>query len=691
MTGSTKRRQIRRVAHVAAISLIASVLLPAMATATPPRNEPVPSRTAGASRPQLSFANAGTQTVFGTAYQRALRNLLDVNTVVYDPGVYNQSGLMTDPPGTFIRAGGGYPQPWTRDGSVNPWNAASQLEPDVAKNTLWSNVRRQSDGQLIVVQDDQWWDQVVWVTAAWNHYLVTGDRGFLTDAYETAINTLNLRKSRNYNASYGLFEGPSFFNDGIAGYPAPPADATDSRGSGVLQYPTSDTMMTLSTNALYYEAYRTATAMGQALGKPAADVTPLEAAASELKAKINQHFWIPDKGRYGYLIHNGDSMSGTLDESEEGTGLSFAVLFGIADAAQSDLIMKNTDIQPWGIVDVYPHFARYDDAHPGRHNVSVWPLVQGFWASAAARTGAQTRFSDEVSRLAKLADSNSGFWEIYNAGSGIVDGGWQSGFHWGSQPDQTWSATAYLRMIYDGVFGMRFTPEGLAFRPTLPTGWGDTSLTGVAYRSATLDIHLHGSGNIIRSFQLDGVSTKNYSVPTALTGRHTIDVMLTGGVNADRDHDGIPDAGDRCPDVAGSRTYAGCPDPGKLEAEDAITDGGAKVNDNHTGYSGRGFLDGIWNPGASATFNVNVTSASARQYDVTLRYANANASPRTLSMYINGTKVRQISFSPLRDWDTWSTESETVTLNARSNTITYRWDDGDSGRVNLDRVSVSPR
>jgi hypothetical protein len=27
-----------------------------------------------------------------------------------------------------VRAGGGYPQPWTRDASVNSWNATSLLD-----------------------------------------------------------------------------------------------------------------------------------------------------------------------------------------------------------------------------------------------------------------------------------------------------------------------------------------------------------------------------------------------------------------------------------------------------------------------------------------------------------------------------------------------------------------------------------
>ncbi|HEV2641046.1 MAG TPA: hypothetical protein VGX23_38380, partial [Actinocrinis sp.] len=81
----------------------------------------------GVSSPTLTFANATAQSTLGTAYNLAIKNLLTTNTVPYDASTYNTSGLMQSPPGTFIRAGGGYSQPWTRDASVNSWNAASLL------------------------------------------------------------------------------------------------------------------------------------------------------------------------------------------------------------------------------------------------------------------------------------------------------------------------------------------------------------------------------------------------------------------------------------------------------------------------------------------------------------------------------------------------------------------------------------
>jgi hypothetical protein len=82
-------------------------------------------------------------------------------------------------------------------------------------------VDRDGSGRLRVQQDEQTWDQVVSVVAAWNHDLVTGDREFLRSADEATRNTLRIRASavsHTLDPVHGLFTGPSFFNDGIAGY-----------------------------------------------------------------------------------------------------------------------------------------------------------------------------------------------------------------------------------------------------------------------------------------------------------------------------------------------------------------------------------------------------------------------------------------------------------------------------------------
>ncbi len=125
------------------------------------------------------------------------------------------------------------------------------------------------------------------------------------------------------------------------------------------------------------------------------------------------------------------------------------------------------------------------------------------------------------------------------------------------------------------------------------------------------------------------------------------------------------------------------------EAESATLSGGCVKQTDHTGYTGTGFVGGYTdgNKGNAATqFTVN--AAAAGNYNVTLRYANGNGSTKTLSLYVNNTKIKQISLNATANWDSWGTQTETVALNQGSNTIRYKFDSADSGNVNVDNISV---
>ncbi|MFE2750514.1 family 16 glycoside hydrolase [Actinosynnema sp. NPDC059335] len=128
-----------------------------------------------------------------------------------------------------------------------------------------------------------------------------------------------------------------------------------------------------------------------------------------------------------------------------------------------------------------------------------------------------------------------------------------------------------------------------------------------------------------------------------------------------------------------------------LEAESAALSGGAGVNTDHTGYSGAGFVDGYGTQGATTRFAVNASAAGA--HTVGLRYSNGpnpSSGTKTVSVHVNGAKVRQVALADTGNWDTWATHTESLTLRAGANTIAYRVDSGDIGHVNLDYLTVTP-
>ena len=160
-------------------------------------------------RPELKYSKKSKDLKkISSCYKLALTNLLDHNIIKVVRSKYNRSKLFTGVPSRIIRAGGNYQTPWTRDAAINTYNAANLLAPNESLNTLWSVISKYKN-KLVIQQDNQWWDQVIWIEAIWEHYLVTGNYDILEPAFEIATQTLKLRKKNNFNSKYCLYGGPA--------------------------------------------------------------------------------------------------------------------------------------------------------------------------------------------------------------------------------------------------------------------------------------------------------------------------------------------------------------------------------------------------------------------------------------------------------------------------------------------------
>ncbi|MFG1702124.1 CBM35 domain-containing protein [Nonomuraea sp. M3C6] len=127
----------------------------------------------------------------------------------------------------------------------------------------------------------------------------------------------------------------------------------------------------------------------------------------------------------------------------------------------------------------------------------------------------------------------------------------------------------------------------------------------------------------------------------------------------------------------------------QYEAESAALSGGAVVNTEHSGYTGTGFVAGYTDGNKGNAATTFAVSAQAGAATVSLRYANGTGATMSLSVYVNGTKIRQTVLPPVGAWNAWGTKDETLTLRAGANTIAYRFDTTDLGNVNLDNITVS--
>lgn len=402
----------------------------------------------------------------------------------------------------IIKAGGSYGGEWTRDISINTWNAANLLLPEVSEYSLW-HVTTNHRTQI----GHQYWDQIIWVTGAYDHYLATQDKAFLKQAYIASKNTMQKLENEVFDSEYGLFRGPSVFNDGIAGYEEPIFDPKNT-SSYVLDYPNAKPIKCLSTNCIYYHAYQLMAEMADRLESPQ-EAETYRQQAETLKAAIRKHLFNTATCQLSYLIDG----QGNTHHFQEGLGMAFAIMFGIVDSNEAKEIVDKAYVGPYGLPSVYPAFKRFSKQRPGRHNVLVWPFVNAFWADAALQTGRADKFVFELENLCNLVlDSKSCFYEIYDTYTGRVCGGWQTGhetgkdYEWDSIHDQTWSATGFLRMVFRGILGLQFTENGLQLTPNpyLMKHFGFETISDLRYQQGTLRIRRTGNGNTIKEIRING-------------------------------------------------------------------------------------------------------------------------------------------------------------------------------------------
>ncbi|UOQ66529.1 alpha-L-rhamnosidase-related protein [Hymenobacter volaticus] len=417
-----------------------------------------------------------------------------------------EAKLAVEPDGTF-RTGQEWAGVWTRDISYSIILAQAALQPEVAKTSLLRKVTRHGR----IVQDTGTGgaypcstDRVIWATAAWEIYLTTGDEDWLKQVYPIIRRSVEDDQLNAYNPATGLVRGESSFLDWREQtYPSwmQPADIYQSE--------------CLGTNAAHYQANAVLALMAARLGDAEA-ATQHQAQAENIKAAINQHLWLPDKGYYGQYRYG--RTYPILSPRAEALGEALTVLFGIADAERSRSVVARTPVMDYGVPCIYPQIPGI----PPYHNNGVWPFVESYWGLAAAKASNETAFMESIAALARPAALFLTNKENFVASNGDFAG---------TQVNSSvmlWSISGALGLVYKGLFGMEFQADGLAFRPFVPQALqGTRRLTGFRYRQATLDIELQGFGNVVRTSTLDGQPLLEATVPASLTGRHTLYIELT--------------------------------------------------------------------------------------------------------------------------------------------------------------------
>lgn len=140
------------------------------------------------------------------------------------------------------------------------------------------------------------------------------------------------------------------------------------------------------------------------------------------------------------------------------------------------------------------------------------------------------------------------------------------------------------------------------------------------------------------------------------------------------------------PTQAPTPTPTNEPVNGTYQAEEA-TIYHAVIANNHSGYTGTGFVDYTNETGSYVEWTVNL--ASSGSYGITFRYANGTSDNRAIDIYVNGSRViSNLAFNGTGAWNSWSTKTVNVNLNSGSNKIRARAITSNGG-PNMDKLDIS--
>ena len=95
---------------------------------------------------------------------------------------------------------------------------------------------------------------------------------------------------------------------------------------------------------------------------------------------------------------------------------------------------------------------------------------------------------------------------------------------WPACNRNTFSSTAYLRMVLHGLSGIRLDTDGLSFSPTIPAGMSPVAVYELPYRQAELEIHITGEGQKVRKITINGQDVAK--IPGTAKGKQVVEIEM---------------------------------------------------------------------------------------------------------------------------------------------------------------------
>ena len=386
-------------------------------------------------------------------------------------------------PDTTLRTGREWPGVWTRDVSYSILLSMAYMQPEATRISLL----RKIDPLGRIVQDTGSGgaypvstDRMIWAVAAYELYLVTGDRDWLKTIYPVIKKSLYDDRSNGLYAANGLVRGETSFIDWREqSYPKwmQTADIYQSEALG--------------TSVVHAQAWKVLAEIATELGHK--DVAKDAELQSEKIARgINETLWLDDKGYYAMYRYGRNNL--ITNPRAETLGEALAIEWGIANADRARKLSQSNPTTPFGVGIFYPQIADM----PPYHNNALWPWVGAWWGIASAKAGNEKGVMQAIGAVFRPAALFATNKENFVLDNGDIATELNSS-------NMLWCLSGNIALTHKILFGIHFEKEGLAFRPFVPEAMNDVrTLHNFGYRGASLNITVKGYGDRIAKFTVDG-------------------------------------------------------------------------------------------------------------------------------------------------------------------------------------------
>ncbi len=376
-----------------------------------------------------------------------------------------------------------YAQAWSRK-LLDFWFAHG-LEPS-GKFTEYMTASRDplfSDDYGLNINDNT----PLLMIAARHYYSLTGDRGFLLQAYPSLLRSaefIQSQRSAGENNRYGLVWCTSTekFVRGLFGWRNVIAD-----------YNLSGAVTEVNSEA--YEALRAISELAGAAGD-ATNERRYKAAAEDLRQAINRY--LRPTGSPDALYYLNINPAGKVVQQDTADEV-YPVLYGVAEAAAARRILDNLFSDRYfvkvpggagGFRSVSSAEKEYQPrADPGNYGLlgGVWPNL-AIWIARAAAMRSRPDLALEALRATALIT------ELPNPGEyNVVPGEFPEYFNGDDLKQRGMPLSSFVPGIFiwsslESFLGISPHPAALEVNPVLPAEWGWVAAARIPYRGASLSL-----------------------------------------------------------------------------------------------------------------------------------------------------------------------------------------------------------